>query len=167
MRRGTRVLTLDNNGLDFMEVCRKGEPVWYWYIRATPRPDFYCAESKVVENVPCDLVVLSCDDGKAVVPMDWTILVLDRETADTEFIPAGRIPAGFTPLVINPLTSYTISSSEMILDGLHRDVVWVIPEMSNTEALVYPLAEGYDPPCVVVARPMTRLLRYMDIGDIL
>lgn len=163
---GARLLTVKNEGIELADACRRDD-VWYMYLSSTPELDIYAKELGSFESV-CGMVIeLKCAKGNVVLPPEWLVLCMERDTAETALMPVARVTSGFTPVVFNPFRSYVLGVETFQIAQMVRDAFWIVPETGVNEAIVYPLVSGDNPPCIVVARPGARLNRQLDQESLL
>ena len=104
---------------------------------------------------------------RTTLPADVWIVVGDRETADVDVVRVEDAVRRFDAVTINPFTSPFVTFAACAGTGQARHGVWGCPHMPSGSFLVYPLENGENPFCLLVAVDVPRQMPRLNVGDLL
>ncbi len=101
------------------------------------------------------------------VPLDWSILIADKELGQIEIIELKHLnDREFEAFIYNPVAGYKPEFSEIIMENIYPDIVWNVPKLKRGHILAVPLCGTKNPPCVFFVKDIAKLPEGLDISKI-
>lgn len=99
-------------------------------------------------------------------PVDWQILIGEKEHGDLETLPLTSInDRGFNAFEFNPLTSFSPSFLPIEIIDIYHDVTWYAPRLKNGQFLCVPIDDGKEPRCVYFVKEISRNCEIVDYSQ--
>jgi hypothetical protein len=115
-------------------------------------------------NAPA--LVLKIGKHTIKMPVDWQILIGEKEHGDLETLPLTRInDRGFNAFEFNPLTSFSPTFLPIEIVDIYHDVTWYAPRLKNGQFLCVPLNDGPKPECVYFVKEISRNCEIIDYSQ--
>ena len=100
-------------------------------------------------------------------PVDWQILIGEKEHGDLETLPLTSInDRGFNAFVFNPLSSFRPDFYPIEIVDIYNDVTWFAPRLKNGQFLCVPLNDGPKPECVYFVKEISRNCEVIDYAQV-
>lgn len=167
-----RILTLDNKSYnlnDLPDVIE--EDIRYSVLdnSNSSNPDFFFHPLIFMETFSCAAMQLKIGEYTIQVPLDWYILVGDKECGlDPEAIQLTSLnQRKFEALCFNPITGFGAEFLEIKISNVFQEVKWFVPKLRAGHYLAIPLGDGVNPHCVFVIKDVTKQCEALRIDQIL
>lgn len=131
--------------------------------------DYYFNPLVFLETFNYRGVELSIGNKKLMLPLNWSIVMADSETADVAVIPIEDInPARqLHAFVFNPLSGYIPTFEPVKINEIFSDIDWVFPKIENQRFLVIPIEDKERPRCILVINELEqKKLPPIEMSDI-
>lgn len=130
--------------------------------------DYYFIPLIFLESFNSPALVLQIGDRKIKMPVDWQILIGEKEHGDLETLPLTSInDRGFNAFIFNPLSSFRIDFAPIEIVDIYHDVTWYAPRLRNGQFLCVPIEDGPKPRCVYFVKEISRNCEIVDISQVL
>lgn len=121
-------------------------------------PDFFFMPLVFIETFNAPSIRLSIGNKNIEMPLDWSILIGDRDIGQLEFVPLTSINAReFSTIVTNPLGGFSQEWSQIRVNNIFADVKWCLPKLKYGHVLVVPLDDTPKPKCAYFVKDMNRI----------
>lgn len=101
------------------------------------------------------------------VPLDWSIVISDKNMGNMEVIDLKHINAReFQAFCFNPICGYMPSFLDIEIDNIFPDVAWSVPKLKHGHLLAVPLTMGEEPLCAFFIRDTNKIPESLDITKI-
>ena len=96
--------------------------------------------------------------NKIRMPVDWKILIGDREIGDLEMLNFSSLnDRGFDAFVFNPLGDFRHDYMPVNIVDIYSDVKWFFPKLKQGQILAIPIESEVDNPrCVFCAKEINK-----------
>jgi hypothetical protein len=129
--------------------------------------DYYFIPLIFLESFNSPALVLQIGDRKIKMPVDWQILIGEKEHGDLETLPLTSInDRGFNAFIFNPLSSFRIDFAPIEIVDIYHDVTWYAPRLRNGQFLCVPIEDGPKPRCVYFVKEISRNCEIVDISQV-
>jgi hypothetical protein len=99
-------------------------------------------------------------------PVDWQILIGEKEHGDLETLPLTSInDRGFNAFEFNPLSSFSPMFYPIEIIDVYHDVTWYAPRLKNGQFLCVPLNDEEKPMCVYFVKEVSRNCEIVDYSQ--
>lgn len=162
-----RILNLDNTSFDMNELPDEVEDLRFAVLdNSDPNnPDYFFIPLIFLESFNAPAVVLDIAGKIIRMPVDWKILIGEKEIGDLEMLNLSSLnDRGFRAFTFNPLTSYTSDYLDIKIVDLYSDVKWYFPKLKQGQILAIPIDEGENPRCVFCAKEINRQNEVVNIA---
>jgi hypothetical protein len=110
---------------------------------------------------------LKIGDFHVQVPLDWAIVIADKNTGCLEIIDIKHInDREFQAFCFNPIEGYMPAFLDLELSDVFSDVSWNVPKLANGQLLAVPLNLNPKPLCVLLVRDTNKLPESLDISKV-
>lgn len=161
-----RILTTDNVAYDMTVIPEQIEDLKYCVFDMTDlnQPDYYYSPLFFIESFNAPAIVLKIGDNVVNMPMDWQIVIGEKEFGDLEVVPLTSINGRrFNAFVINPFSSFRPDFYEIEIVDIYQDVRWYFPKLKPNQFLTVPLAENVQSPmCALFIKETTRQIEVIE-----
>jgi hypothetical protein len=129
--------------------------------------DYYYIPLIFVESFNSAALVLKIGDKTIKMPLDWQLLIGEREHGDLETLPLSSLnDRGFNAFQFNPLTSFSPSFLPVEIVDIYHDVTWYAPRLRNGQFLCVPIDDGPEPRCVYFVKEISRNCEIVDYNQV-
>lgn len=130
--------------------------------------DYYFIPLIFLESFNSPALVLQIGDRKIKMPVDWQILIGEKEHGDLETLPLTSInDRGFNAFIFNPLSSFKLDFAPIEIVDIYHDVTWYAPRLRNGQFLCVPIEDGPKPRCAYFVKEISRNCEIVDISQVL
>ena len=163
-----RILTLDNEFYNLETLPEEIDDLRFAILdNSTPtNVDYYYIPLIFIESFNSPALVLKIGDKTIKMPVDWQILIGEKEHGDLETLPLSSLnDRGFSAFEFNPLTSFSPSFLPIEIVDIYPDVTWYAPRLRNGQFLCVPLDDGKEPRCVYFVKEISRNCEIVDYSQ--
>jgi hypothetical protein len=163
------ILTLDTNTRYNLEMIPEEVEDLRFAILDNSNPsnvDYHYIPLIFLESFNAPALVLKIGKHTIKMPVDWQILIGEKEHGDLETLPLTSInDRGFNAFEFNPLTSFSPTFLPIEIVDIYHDVTWYAPRLRNGQFLCVPLNDGPKPECVYFVKEISRNCEIVDYGQ--
>lgn len=125
--------------------------------------DYHYIPLIFLESFNAPALVLQIANKIIKMPVDWQILIGEKEHGDLETLPLTSInDRGFSAFEFNPLSSFRPDFVPIEILDIYHDVTWYAPRLKNGQFLCVPIDEGPKPRCVYFVKEISRNCEVVD-----
>jgi hypothetical protein len=161
-----RILTLEDTAFDMNELPNEVDDLRFAILdNSDPKnPDYFFIPLIFLESFNSPALVLEIDDSRIRLPVDWKILVGEKEIGDLEMINLSSLnDRGFNAFSFNPISSFKADYLPVNIVDLYSDVKWFFPKLKQGQILSIPIETGTGPRCVYCAKDINKQNEVVDI----
>jgi hypothetical protein len=119
--------------------------------------DYHYIPLIFLESFNSPALVLKIGEHKIKMPVDWQILIGEKDHGDLETLPLTSInDRGFNAYEFNPLSSFSPKFLPIEIVDIYHDVTWYAPRLKNGQFLCVPLSNDPKPECVYFVKEISR-----------
>lgn len=163
------ILTLDNNTRYNLETLPEEIDDLRFAILDNSNPqnvDYHYIPLIFLESFNSPALVLKIGEYTIKMPVDWQIVIGEKEHGDLETLPLTSInDRGFNAFEFNPLSSFSPSFLPIEIVDIYNDVTWYAPRLKNGQFLCVPLEDGLKPKCVYFVKEVSRNCEVIDYNQ--
>ena len=116
-----------------------------------------------LESFCSPALVLRIGNNVIKMPVDWQILIGEKDHGDLETLPLTSInDRGFSAFEFNPLSSYSPTFQPIEIIDIYNDVTWYAPRLKNGQFLCVPIEDKPKPKCVYFVKEISRNCEIVD-----
>ena len=163
-----RILTLDNEYYNLETLPEEIDDLRFAILdNSNPsNVDYHYIPLIFLESFNAPALVLKIGKHTIKMPVDWQILIGEKEHGDLETLPLTSInDRGFNAFEFNPLTSFSPTCLPIEIVDIYHDVTWYAPRLKNGQFLCVPLNDGLKPECVYFVKEISRNCEIVDYGQ--
>ena len=163
-----RILTLDNTFYNLETLPEEIDDLRFAILdnSNTQNVDYHYIPLIFLESFNAPALVLKIGKHTIKMPVDWQILIGEKEHGDLETLPLTSInDRGFNAFEFNPLTSFSPTFLPIEIVDIYHDVTWYAPRLKNGQFLCVPLNDGPKPECVYFVKEISRNCEIVDYGQ--
>jgi hypothetical protein len=163
-----RILTLDNRFYNLETLPDEVDDLRFAILdNSNPNNvDYYYIPLIFLESFSAPALVLKVGKHTIKMPVDWQILIGEKEHGDLETLPLTSInDRGFNAFEFNPLTSFSPSFLPIEIVDIYHDVTWYAPRLKNGQFLCVPLDDSVAPQCVYFVKEISRNCEIVDYSQ--
>ncbi len=163
------ILTVDNVTYDLNAVPNEVDDLQYCVLDCTnPKSlDYFYIPLIFLESFNAPAVILDIGGQQIEMPMDWSIMIGEKELGICEMIPLTSLnDRGFECFASNPFSGYIHQFIEVKIVNVFQEVKWYFPKLKNGHILTMPLNAGAKPNCVYFAKELNQIPDSIQVGDI-
>ena len=128
--------------------------------------DYHYIPLIFLESFNSPALVLKIGNHSIKMPVDWQIVIGEKEHGDLETLPLTSInDRGFNAFEFNPLSSFSPSFLPIEIVDIYHDVTWFAPRLKNGQFLCVPLEDGPKPKCVYFVKEVSRNCEIVDYSQ--
>ena len=160
-----RILTLDNEYYNLETLPEEIDDLRFAILdnSNTSNVDYHYIPLIFLESFNAPALVLKIGKHTIKMPVDWQILIGEKEHGDLETLPLTSInDRGFNAFEFNPLTSFSPTFLPIEIVDIYHDVTWYAPRLKNGQFLCVPLNDGPKPECVYFVKEISRNCEIVD-----
>ena len=119
--------------------------------------DYHYIPLIFLESFNAPALVIKIGKHTIKMPVDWQILIGEKEHGDLETLPLTSInDRGFKVFEFNPLKSFMPTFLNIEIVDVYHEVTWFAPKLKNGQMLAVPLTDEPNPPCVYFVKDISR-----------
>ena len=163
-----RILTLDNEYYNLETLPEEIDDLRFAILdNSNPsNVDYHYIPLIFLESFNAPALVLKIGKHTIKMPVDWQILIGEKEHRDLETLPLTSInDRGFNAFEFNPLTSFSPTFLPIEIVDIYHDVTWYAPRLRNGQFLCVPLNDGPKPECVYFVKEISRNCEIVDYSQ--
>jgi hypothetical protein len=128
--------------------------------------DYHYIPLIFLESFSAPALVLQIGDCTIKMPVDWQILIGEKDHGDLETLPLTSVnDRGFSAFEFNPLSSFRPSFQPIEIIDVYHDVTWYAPRLKNGQFLCVPIEDGNKPRCVFFVKEVSRNCEIVDYNQ--
>jgi hypothetical protein len=160
-----RILTLDNQFYNLETLPDEIDDLRFAILdNSNPNNvDYHYIPLIFLESFNAPALVLRVGDTTIKMPVDWQILIGEKEHGDLETLPLTSInDRGFSAFEFNPLSSFRPDFLQIEIVDIYHDVTWYAPRLKNGQFLCVPLDDSTKPRCIYFVKEISRNCEIVD-----
>jgi hypothetical protein len=128
--------------------------------------DYFFVPLVFIESFNTPAAVLKIGDKTIKMPIDWQILIGEKECGDLETLPLSSLnDRGFNAYEFNPLQSSTCDFLSVEIVDIYPDVTWFAPRLKNGQFLCVPIDDSEKPRCVYFVKEISKSCEIVDYSQ--
>ena len=129
--------------------------------------DYYFIPLIFLESFNSPALVLKIGDKTIKMPVDWQILIGEKDHGDLETLPLTSLnDRGFSAFQFNPLSSFNPNFLPIVIIDIFSDVTWYAPRLRNGQFLAVPIEDGPKPRCIYFVKEISRNCEIVDYSQV-
>lgn len=129
--------------------------------------DYHFIPLIFLESFNAPALVLRIGEHRIKMPLDWQILIGERDHGDLETLPLTSLnDRGFNAFEYNPLSSFSPSFLPIEIEDIYHDVTWYAPRLKNGQFLCVPIEDKVKPKCVYFVKEVSRNCEIIDYRQV-
>lgn len=125
--------------------------------------DYHYIPLIFLESFNSPALVLRVADKVIKMPIDWQVLIGEKEHGDLEALPLSSLnDRGFNVFEFNPLSSFSPSFLPIEIVDVYPEVTWYAPRLKNGQFLCVPIDDGEKPRCIYFVKEVSRNCEVVD-----
>lgn len=160
-----RILTLENEPYNLENLPEEIDDLRFAILdNSNPsNVDYHYIPLIFLESFSAPALVLKIGENIVRMPIDWQILIGEKDHGDLETLPLTSInDRGFNAFEFNPLTSFRPDFLPIEILDIYHDVTWYAPRLKNGQFLCVPIDDGPKPRCVYFVKEISRNCEIVD-----
>jgi len=165
----TKILTLQNETFEINELPEFIDDLRFCILdNSNPvDPDYFFVPLIFLESFNSPALILNIGGKTVKMPVDWQILIGEKEHGDLEVVPLTSInDRGFSAFVFNPLLSRTPDFLPIEITDIYNDIRWYFPKLKSGQMLCVPLTDGPKPLCAFFVKEISRQSEVVDVSKV-
>ena len=165
----TKILTLQNETFEINELPEFIDDLRFCILdNSNPvDPDYFFVPLIFLESFNSPALILNIGGRTVKMPVDWQILIGEKEHGDLEVVPLTSInDRGFSAFVFNPLLSRTPDFLPIEITDIYNDIRWYFPKLKSGQMLCVPLTDGPKPLCAFFVKEISRQSEVVDVSKV-
>lgn len=163
-----RILTLDDTYYNLETLPEEIDDLRFAILdNSNPQNvDYHYIPLIFLESFNSPALVLKIGDKKIKMPVDWQILIGEKDHGDLEVLPLTSInDRGFSAFEFNPLSAFKPDFLPIEIVDIYHDVTWYAPRLKNGQLLCVPIDDGPKPRCVYFVKEISRNCEIVDYSQ--
>lgn len=163
-----RILTLDNKFFNLETLPDEIDDLRFAILdNSNPsNVDYHYIPLIFLESFSSPALVLRIGDTIVKMPVDWQILIGEKEHGDLETLPLTSInDRGFSAFEFNPLSGFRPDFLPIEIVDIYHDVTWYAPRLKNGQFLCVPIDDTEKPRCVYFVKEISRNCELVDYNQ--
>jgi len=129
--------------------------------------DYYFIPLIFLESFNSAALVLRIGDSILKMPIDWQILIGEKDHGDLETLPLSSLnDRGFSAFEFNPRSSFAPTFQSIEILDVYHDVTWYCPRLRNGQFLCVPIEDKPNPKCVYFVKDISRNCEVVDYNQV-
>lgn len=160
-----RILTLDNIFYNLETLPDEIDDLRFAILdNSNPQNvDYHYIPLIFLESFSSPALVLQIGNTRVKMPVDWQILIGEKDHGDLETLPLTSInDRGFSAFEFNPLTGFRPDFLPIEIIDIYHDVTWYAPRLKNGQFLCVPIDDSPKPRCVYFVKEISRNCELVD-----
>ena len=121
-------------------------------------PDYIFCPLVFLEIFTSPCAVLQIGNNILKMPIDWSVVICDKEIGDPEIIPITQLnDRGFNVFTMNPITGFMPNFTQIDIVNIYNEVKWHFPKISTGHILAVPLSDQPNPPCAYFVKETNKI----------
>lgn len=163
-----KILTLENTDYNLETLPDEIDDLRFAILdNSTPtNVDYLFIPLIFLESFNSPALVLKVGNKTIKMPVDWQILIGEKEHGDLETLPLTSLnDRGFHAFQFNPLSSYSPTFEPIEILDIYPDVTWYAPRLRNGQFLAVPIDQGDKPRCIYFVKDISRNCEIVDYSQ--
>lgn len=163
-----KILTLENTDYNLETLPDEIDDLRFAILdNSTPtNVDYLFIPLIFLESFNSPALVLKVGNKTIKMPVDWQILIGEKEHGDLETLPLTSLnDRGFHAFQFNPLSSYSPTFEPIEILDIYPDVTWYAPRLRNGQFLAVPIDQGERPRCIYFVKDISRNCEIVDYSQ--
>lgn len=155
-----KILTPENRCFEMNNLPDEIDDIRYCVMDVTDKnePDFFFIPLIFIETFNAPSISISIGEHKIEMPLDWHMLIGDRDLGELEFVPLTSInERDFETILTNPLSSFSQEWAPIKVNNIYADVKWFFPKLKFGHILSIPLEYGDKPRCAYFVKDLNKI----------
>ena len=164
-----RILTIDNIAYNLETLPEEIDDMRFAILdNSNPQSvDYHYIPLIFLESFNSPALVLKIGKHKIKMPLDWQILIGEKEHGDLETLPLSSLnDRGFSAFEFNPLSAFSPTFQSVEILDVYNDVTWYSPRLRNGQFLCVPLNDNPKPHCVYFVKEISRNCEIVDYNQV-
>jgi hypothetical protein len=164
------ILTTNNVAFELNQLPDEVDDLRYGVLdwNDTKNVDYHFVPLIFMETFHAPAAVLNIGPYSIQVPLDWYVVIGEKEHGDPEIVPIMNInDRGFSAFVFNPISSFKLDFMPLEIVNVFQDIRWYTPKLKHGHILVVPLTSGSKPPCAYFVKETNKLPEVLSIEKML
>ncbi len=164
-----RILTLDNKFYNLETLPDEIDDLRFAIMdnSNTQNVDYHYIPLIFLESFSSPALVLRIGDTTVKMPVDWQILIGEKDHGDLETLPLTSInDRGFSAFEFNPLSGFRPDFLPIDIVDIYHDVTWYAPRLKNGQFLCVPIDDSEKPRCVYFVKEISRNCEIVDYNQV-
>jgi len=163
------ILTVENQCYQLDNIPAEVEDIRYCVIDYTDpqNVDYMFVPLVFLESFNSPAVVLRINGKEFQMPLDWSIVIGDKEIGDPEVIPIMHLnDRGFSAFTFNPLKQFNPSFQEIEVVNVYNEVKWYFPKLKYGHILAVPSGERPEDPICYFVKETNKVPEVLDVNQL-
>jgi len=164
-----RILLLDDNSYNLETLPEEIDDLRFAILdNSNPNNvDYYFIPLVFLESFNSPALVLQIGDRTIKMPVDWQILIGEKDHGDLETLPLSSLnDRGFSAFQFNPISSFSPGFLPVEIIDIYNDVTWYAPRLRNGQFLSVPIEDGPKPRCIYFVKEISRNCEIVDYSQV-
>jgi hypothetical protein len=164
------ILTVDNTAFELNQLPEEVDDLRYFVLdwNDPKNVDYHAVPLIFMETFHAPAAVLKIGNHIIQVPLDWYIVIGEKEHGDPEIVPIMNInDRGFSAFVLNPISSFRADFLPLEIINVYQDVRWFTPKLKHGHILSVPLENKHKPLCAYFVKETNKLPEVLSIEKML
>jgi hypothetical protein len=160
-----RILTLENEFYNLETLPDEIDDLRFAILdnSAPQNVDYHFIPLIFLESFNSPALVLKVADKVIKMPIDWQVLIGEKEHGDLEALPLSSLnDRGFNVFDFNPLSSFSPSFLPIEIIDIYPEVTWYAPRLKNGQFLCVPIDDGEKPRCIYFVKEVSKNCEVVD-----
>jgi hypothetical protein len=160
------ILTIDNKPFSMNNVPDNVEDIRYCVLDYSDHNnvDYLFIPLLFLESFNSPAVDLRIGNYRIQLPIDWSIVIGDKNSGDLEVIELKKLnDRPFQLFTLNPIAGYMPEFLDIEIVNIFPDVKWFFPKLKYGHLLAVPLHSNEKAACVYVVKETNRIPEQLDI----
>lgn len=160
------ILTVDNAAFELNSLPDEVEDLRYAVLdwNDPKNVDYHFVPLIFMETFYAPAAVLRIGESIIQVPLDWYIVIGEKEHGDPEIVPIMNVnDRGFSAFVFNPIASFRPDFQPLEIVNVFQDIRWFTPKLKHGHILAVPLSNSDKPPCAYFVKETNKLPEVLSI----
>jgi hypothetical protein len=154
------ILTVENQAFELNQLPDEVDDLRYAVLDwIDPKNvDYHFVPLIFMETFHAPAAVLKIGDSVVQVPLDWYIVIGEKDHGDPEIVPIMNInDRGFSAFVFNPISSFRPDFQPLEITNIFQDIRWFTPKLKHGHILAVPLNNSDKPLCAYFVKETNKL----------
>jgi hypothetical protein len=164
-----KILTLDNISYNLENLPDEVDDLRFAILdNSNPaNVDYHFIPLIFLESFNNPALVLKVGNFKLKMPLDWQILIGEKDHGDLETLPLTSLnDRGFNAFEFNPLSAFSPTFLPIEIIDIYNEVTWYAPRLRNGQFLCVPLEDTEKPKCVYFVKEISRNCEIVDYNQV-